>query len=161
MDPIIVIAIAFVTLLLGGGIGWFLGGRMAQAGAETAMQLRSMLDGTTKERDEAREGLARIEATLEEREKGFEQQKATLGEAKDQLSAQFGEIGKKMLGEAQDKFLQRADERFNQAGEKSEEKLKLLLNPVGERLKAYEEQVGKAEEKAVDLAASAPVPAAR
>ena len=147
MDPIIVIAIAFVMLLLGGGIGWFLGGRMAQAGAETATQLRSMLDGTTKERDEAREGLARLETTLKEREKGFEQQKAALGEAKDQLSAQFGEIGQKMLGEAQAQFLQRADERFNQAGEKSEEKLKLLLNPVGERLKAYEEQVGKIEKE--------------
>jgi len=145
MDPLIVIAIVFAALVLGGGFGWFLGGRMAQAGAETAAQLRSMLDGITKERDEARDGLARLEATLAEREKGFEQQKAALGEAKDQLSAQFGEIGQKLLGEAQDKFLKRADERFSQAGEKSEEKLKLLLHPVGEKLKAYEEQVGKIE----------------
>jgi len=61
------------------------------------------------------------------------------------LSAQFGEIGQKLLGEAQAAFLQRADERFHQAGEKNEERLKQLLGPVGEKLKAYEEQVGKIE----------------
>ena len=65
-----------------------------------------------------------------------------LAEAKETLSAQFGEIGQKLLGEAQAAFLQRADERFHQAGEKNEERLKMLLAPVGDRLKAYEEQVG-------------------
>ena len=49
------------------------------------------------------------------------------------------------FGEAQAAFLQRADERFHQAGEKNEERLKQLLGPVGEKLKAYEEQVGKIE----------------
>ncbi|MBL0924724.1 MAG: DNA recombination protein RmuC [Sphingomonadaceae bacterium] len=66
------------------------------------------------------------------------------------LSAHFGEIGQKILGEAQTAFLQRADERFHQAGEKNEERLKQLLSPVGERLKAYEEQVGKIERERVE-----------
>lgn len=101
----------------------------------------------TDERDEARLKLAQVETSLEERERGFDEQKAVLAEAKELLSAHFGEIGQKLLGEAQAQFLQRADERFNQAGEKNEEKLKQLLAPVGERLKAYEEQVGKIEKE--------------
>ena len=145
MNPIIIVVLAIAALLLGGAIGWFLGNRMERAGTETTGQLRSMLDEVVVERDSAKDSLARLETTLEEREKGFEQQKSALVEAKDSLSAQFGEIGQKLLGEAQDKFLQRADERFNQAGEKNEEKLKLLLHPVGEKLKAYEAQVGKVE----------------
>jgi DNA recombination protein RmuC len=145
MDPLIIVLLVVVALLAGGGIGWLLRARMAEAGAETASQLRSMLDGVTSERDETRDRLARLETTLSERERSFEAQMAALAEAKDNLSAQFGEIGQKLLGEAQAQFLQRADERFNQAGEKNEEKLKLLLHPVGEKLKAYEEQVSKIE----------------
>lgn len=145
MDPVIIIVFVFTALLFGGALGFYLGNRLANAGAETALQLRSMLDAVVLERDNAKDGLARLETTLTERQRSFGEQTAALSLAKESLSAQFGEIGQKLLGEAQAQFLQRADERFNQAGEKSEERLKQLLSPVGERLKAYEEQVGKVE----------------
>lgn len=145
MDPIIAVIIVVAALLLGLGIGWVFGGRMGRAGAETTVQLRAMLDEVVLERDSARDRLARIETSLEERERSFDEQVQVLNQAKEMLSAQFGEIGQKLLGEAQAAFLQRADERFNQAGEKNEERLKQLLAPVGERLKAYEEQVGRIE----------------
>ncbi|MGL5838415.1 MAG: DNA recombination protein RmuC [Sphingorhabdus sp.] len=122
-----------------------MGGKMAQAGAETTVQLRAMLDEVVGERDRAKDRLARLEASTQERERGFDEQVRALSEAKEMLSAQFGEISAKLLGEAQQAFLQRADERFHQAGEKNEERLKQLLAPVGERLKAYEEQVGRIE----------------
>ncbi|MFZ1366055.1 MAG: DNA recombination protein RmuC, partial [Sphingorhabdus sp.] len=127
------------------GLGWLMGGKAARAGAETTVHLRAMLDEVVVERDSARDRLARIETSLEERERSFDDQVQVLSQAKEMLSAQFGEIGQKLLGEAQAAFLQRADERFNQAGEKNEERLKQLLAPVGERLKAYEDQVGKIE----------------
>ncbi len=142
---IFVLAAVVVSLLLGLAIGWWMRGKSTNAGADTATSLRQMLDGVTGERDSARIELARLESTIIERERSFEEQKAALSEAKEMLSAQFGEIGQKLLGEAQAAFLQRADERFNQAGDKNEERLKLLLAPVGDRLKAYEEQVGKIE----------------
>ena len=145
MDPAVTIIGVIAVLLMGGAIGWYLGYRMGQAGAETALQLRSMLDAVVEERDSAKDRLARLETSLIERERSFDEQKLALSSAKESLSAQFGEIGQKLLGEAQAQFLQRADERFNQAGEKSEERLKQLLSPVGERLKAYEEQVGRVE----------------
>ncbi len=145
VEPLTVIIIVVVTLFLGLAVGWFLGGRSAQGGAETAARLRSTLDGVVVERDTAKDRLARLETSLFERERSFEEQLRTLGEAKNMLSAQFGEIGQKLLGEAQAAFLSRADERFHQAGEKNEERLKLLLHPVGEKLRAYEEQVGKIE----------------
>ncbi|NJM50398.1 MAG: DNA recombination protein RmuC [Sphingomonadales bacterium] len=97
------------------------------------------------ERNAAKEAIARLEALAEERERSFEQQKRDLIEAKEHLSAQFSEIGSRVLGEAQKQFLQRADERFHQAGEKNEARLKMLLDPVGEKLKAYEAQVERVE----------------
>lgn len=145
LEPLVVIFVVIVTLLGGLALGWFMGGRSAQGGAETAARLREILDGVVVERDTANISLARLEASLAERKKSFDEQLLGLGQAKEALSAQFGEIGQKLLGEAQAVFLQRADERFHQAGEKNEERLKLLLNPMGEKLKAYEEQVGKIE----------------
>jgi DNA recombination protein RmuC len=145
LEPLIVIVIVIFALLGGLALGWFAGSRAGKAGLETTSQLRAMLDQVVVERDSARDRLARLETSLEERERSFEEQIAALGDAKENLSAQFGEIGQKLLGEAQAAFLQRADERFHQAGEKNEERLKQLLGPVGEKLKAYEEQVGKIE----------------
>lgn len=81
----------------------------------------------------------------EEREKAFEARLTELKEAKDALSAQFAEIGGKLLNEAQKAFLERADARFEQAGEKSEEKLKNLLQPVEATLKRYEANLGEIE----------------
>ena len=150
MEPLIVVIAVVVALLLGLAVGWFLGEKNVAAGAETVSSLRLSLNGVTAERDEARLKLAQVETSLDERERSFEEQKAALGEAKELLSAQFGEIGQKLLGEAQAAFLQRADERFHQAGEKNEERLKHLLAPVGERLKAYEDQVGKIEKERVE-----------
>lgn len=150
MEPLIVVIAVVVALLLGLAVGWFLGAKNVTAGAETVASLRLSLNGVTAERDEARLRLAQVETSLDERERSFEEQKAALGEAKELLSAQFGEIGQKLLGEAQAAFLQRADERFHQAGEKNEERLKHLLAPVGERLKAYEDQVGKIEKERVE-----------
>ena len=69
-----------------------------------------------------------------------------LTEAREQLTQQFGEVGNKLLGEAQKAFLERADQRFAQSEEKHEEKIKTLLAPVGERLKEYREQVDKIEQ---------------
>ena len=145
MEPLIIVIVVVAALLGGLALGWVLGGRVGRAGAETTTQLRAMLNEVVEERDGAKDRLARLETTLEERERGFDDQVRTLSEAKELLSAQFGEIGQKLLGEAQATFLQRADERFHQAGEKNEEKIKQLLMPVGERLKAYEEQVGRIE----------------
>jgi DNA recombination protein RmuC len=145
LEPLIIVFIVVAALLGGLALGWILGGRVGRAGAETTTQLRAMLNEVVEERDGAKDRLARLEASGEERERSFDEQVRMLSEAKELLSAQFGEIGQKLLGEAQQAFLQRADERFHQAGEKNEEKIKQLLMPVGERLRAYEEQVGRIE----------------
>jgi DNA recombination protein RmuC len=147
VEPLIIVFVVVAALLGGLALGWMLGGRVGRAGAETTMQLRAMLDEVVQEREAAKDRLARLETSLAERERGFDEQLRAVSEAKDVLAAQFGEIGQKLLGEAQQAFLQRADERFHQAGEKNEERLKSLLAPVGERLKAYEEQVGRIEKE--------------
>ena len=78
--------------------------------------------------------------------KGFEEKIAELVKAREELSAQFAEVGGKLLESAQKKFLERADQRFRQS-EESSGNLKALLQPVHERLKRYEEAVGKVEEE--------------
>src|SRR3546814_17473968 len=68
-----------------------------------------------------------------------------LKEAKDVMASQFAEVANKLLGEAQKSFLERAQQRFTQAGESNEDKLKALLQPVEHTLKRYEENVAKVE----------------
>jgi DNA recombination protein RmuC len=122
--------------------------------------MRTMLDTAKMERAALSAKLAAVEAQALERDRAYaaaqderdRQQdsriaelKAFNEEAKKQLSAQFGDIGARLLGEAQKQFLERADQRFHQAGEKNEERLKQLMAPVGESLKKYEERVALVE----------------
>lgn len=147
-----VVALALLALVAGGLIGWLVGSRAAAASKAVIDSLRLQLDEVVKERDlnkAAAHDLAALKATSDERDRAFAKQIETLKEAKESLSAQFAEIGGKLLGEAQDQFLKRADARFNQAGEKHEEKLKTLLQPVENTLKRYEEGLAKVEKERV------------
>jgi DNA recombination protein RmuC len=147
-----VVLIAVIALGLGALIGWLIGSRAAAAAVQVIDSLRLQLDAVTEERDANRSvanELAAVRAAQEERDRAFEEQLKLMREAKETLSAQFAEIGGKLLGEAQDQFLKRADARFNQAGEKHEEKLKTLLQPVEHTLKRYEEGLAKVEKDRV------------
>ncbi|SIN91638.1 DNA recombination protein RmuC [Parasphingorhabdus marina DSM 22363] len=161
MDPVFALVLAIATLVLGLGAGWFFGqksiGSAVKAAEDTTDSLRSMLDGVTRERDGAREERDHIRedrdqarqrlASLEADARNHEKQLQQLIEAKESLSAQFSEVGAKMLETAQRQFLERADQRFDQASEKGGEKIAKLLQPVNERLSAYEESVRKIEKE--------------
>lgn len=147
MDSTVII-VGLMTLGLGTLIGWLFASREAAGARQTVENLRLQLDEVVKERDENRgavSDLAALKAAQDEREKAFEVRLAELRDAKDVLSAQFSEIGGKLLNEAQKAFLDRADARFRQAGEKNEEKLKNLLQPVEATLKRYETSLGEIE----------------
>ena len=168
---------AIVALLLGLGLGWFLGSRpvsdwrqrfQARDGEareldekfrraitelSAASERAARVDALTGElaevradRDSARSELATLKANAEH----FEEQKRLLLEAQVVLKKEFEAAGAKVLEGAQEAFLRRAQERFSVSEERSEEKLKALLAPVGERLKSYEEQVSALEAKRVD-----------
>ncbi len=113
--------------------------------ADQAAALREKLEQAQSEREEARARIAAMEAEAQARLEAFEAQLASLGQAKEQLSAQFSEIGGKLLGEAQRAFLERADQRFSQASEKSEAQLRALLQPVGDTIKNYDQRIGEIE----------------
>jgi len=175
VEPVVAILIACVALVLGLGIGWILASRAAAApaadikaerdrlderlrAAETARAtaeerasaaplLRTTLDAVTGERDTALRDLAAERAAAGQRAEAFEARLIEVRDAKEALSAQFSEIGGRLLGEAQKAFLERADQRFAQADEKSGERLKALLSPVETTLKRYEESVGKVEKE--------------
>lgn len=91
--------------------------------------------------------LAAFESGRAERELAFEARIAELKEAKDALSAQFSEVGGKLLESAQKQFLERADDRFRQSEENAGKNLKSLLQPVHDRLQRYEESVTKVEDE--------------
>ncbi|MEO9469401.1 DNA recombination protein RmuC [Parasphingorhabdus sp.] len=159
MDPIIALIIAIVTLVLGLAAGWFVGqksaGSSTKAAKETSASLRIMLDGVTEEREtarnerdgirEERDQARQLLASLQADARNHEKQLTQLKEAKDSLSAQFSEVGAKMLETAQRQFLERADQRFEQANEKGGEKIAKLLQPVNDRLKAYEDGIARVE----------------
>ena len=150
----------FGALGLGALLGWLLGSRGAAAGQGVADSLRLQLDGVREERDahaRAIEALraehgelgarhAAVTAAQEERERGFEARLAEISAAKEALGAQFAEVGGKLLESAQKQFLERADQRFKESEATAGTSLKALLQPVHERLKRYEEVVGKVEE---------------
>ena len=87
----------------------------------------------------AAQELAGLKAAQEERERAFEQQLASLREAKESLSAQFHEVGSKFLGEARKQFLEQAEGRFTTA-----------MQPVQDILKRYEEGLQRVEKERVD-----------
>ena len=143
-----IIIVGLIALGLGALLGWLFASREAAGAKQTVQSLRLQLDEVIEERDVNREAatrLAALEAAQEEREKTFEARLDEIKEAKNALSAQFSEIGGKLLGEAQKAFLDRADARFQQAGEKNEEKLKNLLQPVEATLQRYEKSLGEIE----------------
>jgi len=161
--------LGLIALIVGLALGWLFGSRPAAARrgerdriderlraaeselavakerAGTAGLLRATLDEVTRERDAALRDLAAERAGAAQRAEAFEARMTELREAKEALSAQFSEVGAKLLGEAQKAFLERADQRFAQADEKSGERLKALLGPVETTLKRYEERVEQVE----------------
>jgi DNA recombination protein RmuC len=169
MEPIIAVFLALAALVAGLVLGWLAAVRQAAplrtecdqlrarcgdaekahaAADERARQaelLRMTLTEVTAERDGALRGLAEMQADA----RNFEARMKEMREAKEVLTAQFSEIGAKLLTDAQKAFLERADARFNQASEKSDQQLKALLQPVEATLKRYEEGLIKVEKERV------------
>ncbi len=107
--------------------------------------VREELLAVRDDRDALRTRLAALEAEAQARSESFEAQLRALGEAKEQLSAQFSEIGGKLLGEAQRAFLERADQRLSQQHERSEAQLKALLQPIGDSIKQHDTKISEIE----------------
>jgi DNA recombination protein RmuC len=126
LDPLALIAI--VVALLGGlALGWFLGSRgVAEARAER--------DKRESDFKAAISDLNRKDIEL-----------ATLKAETNGLEARFAELAARALGEAQEAFLKRADDRFKQSETMAGQNLKALLQPVNDRLLRYEEGVAKVE----------------
>ncbi|WP_353204750.1 DNA recombination protein RmuC [Sphingomonas sp.] len=135
----------------------------AEERAKAAEQLRSDLASIRDERDAARlenielrthasgfeARLAEVRAADEARLKMVrETQEARIAEllhAKELLATQFAEVSNKLLSEAQESFLKRADERFRQSEETAGQNLKSMLQPVSDRLLKYEQAVTAVE----------------
>ena len=143
-----VVAFVLLALVVGAAIGWLYASRETASAKHKVDDLRLQLDEVVRERDANRDAamrLAALEASQAERDRGFEARIQELFEAKEALSAQFAEISNKLLAEAQETFLKRADQRFRQSEESAGQNLKALLQPVHERLERYETTVQKVE----------------
>jgi DNA recombination protein RmuC len=110
----------------------------AEERARIVPDLQAKLEEVRSDCSLAQQNCARLSSAQEEREKAFQAQIEQMKEAREALSAQFSEIGGRLLGEAQTKFLERADARFKQAEEIAGKGLKALLQPVTDRLQRYE-----------------------
>ena len=144
---------ALIALAAGAALGWLLGSRpAADLRARLAASEGAGKDSDTRFRQSIAElGEAQIKlATLEANAASFAEQKAGLLTAQDSLKVEFQAAGAKILAQAQETLLARAQERFSQSEEKSAERLKALLAPVDERLKSYELQVTTLEKQRVE-----------
>lgn len=84
-----------------------------------------------------------------ERQRAHEQQLSQLKEMEGKLEARFAQLAGKAVEGAHDLFLKRAEERFGEAGNLHQEKLKALLQPVETTLKRYEEGLAEVEKERV------------
>lgn len=148
-----------IGLAAGGGVGWLMAGRsdgQMRSERDVARSERDKfetdfrtaiadLEKMAMERDQARIDLSALMAEQKVRDEAHAAQIRAIQEAKDALSAQFSEVGGKLLDEAQRQFLERAEARFRQSEETAGQGIKALLQPVHERLLRYEEQVTKVE----------------
>ncbi|MGX7925502.1 DNA recombination protein RmuC [Tsuneonella sp. HG094] len=167
----IVSAVLIVVALVAGlALGWFFGGRPvadwkarhaerdaeardhAEKVARMAPELATMseraarADALAASLDAARDELTGLKAQAA----GFAEQKRLLEESRANLLKEFENTGAKVLGAAQEKLLAAAAERMGHSEKASEEKIRALLQPVGDRLKAYEDQVASLEKQRVD-----------
>ncbi|WP_033919829.1 DNA recombination protein RmuC [Sphingomonas sp. 37zxx] len=167
MDPVFAILLVVAALVVGAVLGWFLGNRglesvraerdsreaefkkaitdlaLASDRAERVGALVAENETLRIERDSARLDLATLKADARAFEARLEEFKA----AKDAMANQFADVANRLLGDAQKAFLARADERFHQAGENNEMKIKALLAPVEQTLKRYESGVERVEKE--------------
>jgi DNA recombination protein RmuC len=172
MEPLILVIVLFAAVS-GVGLGWYLASRQsaalraerdrhlddfrraitelaaAEERAKAVPDLEAKLEEVRSDCSDARQRCASLSAGQEERERAFQEQIAQLKAVRQDLATQFSDISGKLLIEAQKNFLERADARFNQAGEKNEEKLKALLQPVEATLKRYEEGLKEVEKDRV------------
>ncbi len=169
MEPL-AIALIVVVALIAGAIGWFVGSRPVadwrsrhgeREGECKALteKLSAMVPelATMSERAARADALAAsLDAVREElsglkaQAAGFAEQKRLLEESREKLLKEFENTGAQVLGKAQELFLARAGERFDHAEKANKEAIAALLQPVGERLKAYEDQVTTLEKQRVD-----------
>ncbi len=162
---VLALGIAVAALLIGLGLGLFLGGRSAaqmraerdlreadfkaaitdlaatEERAGQAEALRSLAELLREERDQARLQLTELRAKAE----AFEERLAEFKAARETMAGQFRELAGTMLTETQEAFLKRAEERFKESEQTAGQNLKALLQPVNERLQRYEEGVAKVE----------------
>ncbi|MBD3730443.1 MAG: DNA recombination protein RmuC [Sphingomonadales bacterium] len=170
MDMIIALVVALAFGLLFGVLGWYVGSRPAAEwksrtqGAEAeAKEVRDRLgamaadlatmseraaraDSLAENLDRARDELTALKAQAA----GFAEQKRLLEESREKLLKEFENTGAQVLGRAQEAFLARASERFGHAEKANKEAIAALLQPVGDRLKSYEDQVSTLEKQRVD-----------
>jgi DNA recombination protein RmuC len=171
MDSQIFALVALIGgLAAGAALGWFVGSRPAAdlrqrflvrdgEARELDEKFRraiSELAGASVKAEQADRFAAQLStvgaelATLKANAVHFDEQKRLLLEAQEGLKREFEAAGAKVLAGAQEAFLKRAEDRFSESEKASAERLKGLLEPVGHRLKSYEEQVGKLEKDRVD-----------
>ena len=174
MDPAI---LSIIALVVGAALGWFIASRpladlrsrlaaaeaaaaegeskfaraiaeLGEARVEVAAlgERAARADGLAQQLDAAREENARFRAERA----AFEEQKRLLEESRANLLKEFENTGAAVLNRAQEAFLKRAEERLGHSEKASEEKLKALLSPVGEKLASYERQVADLEAKRTD-----------
>ena len=140
------IVLIFAALALGAGLGWFFGSRPA---AETKARLAEREEEFKRAVKEL--GDAQIElATLKANAANFDRQLEQMREAREEMLAQFKVAGGEVLSKAQEDFLKRAEARFGETEKTSEARIKALLDPVGERLRKYEDQVETLEKQRVN-----------
>lgn len=161
MDSLTTIILAGFAALLGAAFAWLIASRstsslkaerdgaLAERDTHLASFKRAALDleAAHREREAHALALATLNAQRDADVKAHAAQVAALNEARDALSAQFQEVGAKLLDRAQASFLETAGNQFKASETAAGTRLEQLLAPVHDRLAKYEAAVGQVEKE--------------
>lgn len=150
MEPVLFVVLAIIMLLAGAALGWFMGSRPAALHAAQSKDWEGQFKQAIAELGRSQIENAGLKATLNSNTENFDKQIALMQQAREEMLAQFRATGGEVLAKAQERFLETAKERFGHSEKASEEKIKELLAPVGQRLKSYEDQVERLEKQRID-----------
>ena len=173
----LIVIIVLLGLGAGTALGWFFGSRpvvewrerfatlerdlkdldakylRAFADLEGAKERLKMFDHETEGFDAVRahrDSLNSEVAKLNANAANFDEQKLLLLQSQELMKKEFEASGAKVLESAQETFLKRAQDRFNESEQLNAERIRNLLAPVNQSLNNYKEQVEKLEKERVD-----------
>lgn len=119
----------------------------AEERATQIATLSEKLAAQTSAREVAEQGVAAMQAQMQERERAVAEERASLSKMGEEIRVKFTALAGEVLDQSQKKFLERAGETFKVSQEKTEGGVKSVVEPVQKGLEEFRAQLAIIEKE--------------